>query len=1206
MKHILPHRLRQSVAALILASLSVVPTLADSFVGGRTDFRDESIYFVITTRFYDGDTGNNVLCWDNQTSQTSTNDPCWRGDFQGLIDKLDYIKALGFSAIWITPVVQNASGYDYHGYHASDFSKVDCRYQSSDGTKSGDVMFQNLIDSAHAKGIKIILDIVLNHTGNFGESTLCPMFTRSSNLNYQGSSTSCLTTNTSILGTDYDDLTASEQYSSRLAMMKNTDGVNHDSNNYWHHFGNFNWDNETRWWAQIAGDCVDLNTENTVVSNYLIKCYEQFMKMGVDGFRIDTGGHIARLTFNKNFIPQFTALGEKYKANRSLYGGTEEGSDFFMFAEVCARYSGAIYRDQDALSPFFYTWSSENGGHSYDWSTDSTEYIGKDFPVSESTSFTDTNRKSCEEEYSDYSSSDVTDFNSTNATLDGNTYHTPDYTYASGLNVIDFPVHYNFTNAASAYNMATGNDYLYNDATYNVVYVDSHDYGPQPSDNIRFSGGTDQWAENMTWMWLFRGIPCIFYGSEVEFQAGQVIDNGTNGPLSNTGRAYFGQNLEGTVTASDFGVFTADGQVAKTLNHPLAKHLERLNRIRQAVPALRKGQYSTDGCTANGGYAWKKRYTSGDIDSYALVCMNGGATFTDILNGTYTDCVTGDVQTVTNNTLTVSSPTNQGNARVYVLNGPGQIGEDGPFLYTSSPSSYDDSDLASDPGTTWCEVSEAAHPSITLSPDGGSFYTETQTVTLTLNNATEGWYKIGSDGEQVSVTDSTSFTIGSDMEYGDSITVYWSATGTNDSETETVTGSATYTKVDPDAAITIYCNASSAPYLYAWSSESGSDVTLNGSWPGTQMTETTTVNGTAYYSKSFSGVSSLNIIFNNGSGSQTDDITGITASTYYTYDGSTTATVVTEIISDTTATDTTATDSTVTDSTTTDSTNIYIPTLESSSEISVFFETSQTTAPYVWVWGTDDVNYNDNGSWPGDEMTLMGTAANGNSIYKWTYTGSLTDLPTGIIFCKDASGTKFNSSDGTFVNHGYYTEDSPLTTSTVITAVESSEATYTPTLDSSDEISVFFETSQTTAPYVWVWGTDNVNYNENGSWPGDEMTLMGTAANGNSIYKWTYTGSLTDLPTGIIFCKDASGTKFNSSDGTFVNHGYYTEDSPLTTSTIITATSTDSAKYSTTTGLSVIETTTTDTDVWYTLQGQRISEPTAHGIYIHDGKKVVK
>lgn len=92
---------------LMLVSMQTMAT--DTFTSNRTDFRDESIYFMMTTRFYDGDTGNNVLCWDNQSEQIKTKDPCWRGDFQGVIDKLDYIKALGFTAIWITPVVQNAS-----------------------------------------------------------------------------------------------------------------------------------------------------------------------------------------------------------------------------------------------------------------------------------------------------------------------------------------------------------------------------------------------------------------------------------------------------------------------------------------------------------------------------------------------------------------------------------------------------------------------------------------------------------------------------------------------------------------------------------------------------------------------------------------------------------------------------------------------------------------------------------------------------------------------------------------------------------------------------------------------------------------------------------------------------------------------------------------------------------------------------------------
>ena len=90
-------------------------------------------------------------------------------------------------------------------------------------------------------------------------------------------------------------------------MMKNMDGQNRDIHNYWHHYGQFGWDDPSRWWGQIAGDCVDLNTENDEVAKYLVDCYGQFIKMGVDGFRIDTSGHISRLTFNHQFVPQFAA-----------------------------------------------------------------------------------------------------------------------------------------------------------------------------------------------------------------------------------------------------------------------------------------------------------------------------------------------------------------------------------------------------------------------------------------------------------------------------------------------------------------------------------------------------------------------------------------------------------------------------------------------------------------------------------------------------------------------------------------------------------------------------------------------------------------------------------------------------------------------------------------------------------------------------------
>lgn len=310
------NRLRAIAAACALSAVSM--TAGAAFTGERTDFRDETIYFAMTTRFYDGDPANNVLCWDNQQSQISTKDPCWRGDFKGLIERLDYIKALGFTAVWITPVVQNASGYDYHGYHAMDFSRVDLRYLSrKDQGSAEDVDFQDLIDAVHARGMKIILDVVLQHTGNFGEDHFARLFTRDQKISNQASISACMKPETDKLGTGYWKLPSTEQYNRRICYLKNTDGTNKDSHNYWHHVGTqWNWDEPSRWWGQIAGDCVDLNTENNAVTDYIIECYGNFIAMGVDGFRIDTTGHISRLTMNKTFIPAFIALGEKYKDRR--------------------------------------------------------------------------------------------------------------------------------------------------------------------------------------------------------------------------------------------------------------------------------------------------------------------------------------------------------------------------------------------------------------------------------------------------------------------------------------------------------------------------------------------------------------------------------------------------------------------------------------------------------------------------------------------------------------------------------------------------------------------------------------------------------------------------------------------------------------------------------------------------------------------------
>lgn len=698
---------------LLVSLLTVVSTWASTFFPSRTDFRDEQIYFVITTRFYDGDPSNNTQCWDNQSKNAG--DPAWRGDFKGLIEKLDYIKALGFTAIWITPIVENASGYDYHGYHASDFSKVDHRYESED------VSFQTLINEAHKRGMKIILDIVLNHTGNFGEGNLCKLFNRDWTKD-QSQIDECMVPYTKSQGgklpDNYNSLNGSAQYSARLSQMKNTTGTNYDTHNYWHHYGNFNWDEPNRWFAQIAGDCVDLNTENPAVYNYLIKCYTTFINMGVDGFRIDTGGHIARLTFNKAFIPAFKAAGEAAASKRG-------GTPFYMFAEVCARYSSILYRDQACLSPFYYTWAESK---SYPWDNNADSWNNL-VEMEGSGCTSHTNWQSCWQQASDDKGGLSTQPTSNNALLSGNDYHTPDYSKASGLHVIDFTEHWNFGSAAGAWNVAKpSNDKYYNDATWNVVYVDSHDYAPDEVQKYRFNKGEDVWAENLSLMFTHRGIPCLYYGSEVQFQKGKIIDEGTNISLFESGRAYFGGYIKGTINTTDFAEYnSATGNMAATLKHPLAQHIQRLSKIRMAVPALRKGQYSVDGCS--GSFAFKRRYTDSSTDSYALVCISGGATFSNIPNGTYTDCVTGDKKTVTNSSLSVSC-SGKGNLRVYVLTtsktpAPGKIGEDGKYIYTSS--------AANIPQPTW----DGTEMEKTDEPGGGGGGGSTDPIDPCLTDANE-------------------------------------------------------------------------------------------------------------------------------------------------------------------------------------------------------------------------------------------------------------------------------------------------------------------------------------------------------------------------------------------------------------------------------------------------------------------------------------
>jgi len=396
-------------------------------------------------------------------------------------------------------------------------------------------------------------------------------------------------------------------------------------------------------------------------------------------------------------------------------------------------------------------------------------------------------------------------------------------------------------------------------------------------------------------MFTFRGIPCIYYGSEVEFKKGKPIDVGGENnktPRKDSGRAYFGAYLEGDVTASDFGQYTASGNVASTLDGDLAQHLRRLNQIRAAVPALRKGQYSFDGCSAKGGWAFKRAYKN---ESYVLVAINGGATFSNVPAGTYTDIVTG--KTYTGSTITVEAPATKGQLRVLVKDWTGgKVGEDGKFIYTTSPVAHGGNPVFPDvPADQFYTADDAVgNPGVEFSPAGGSFNTETLNVTATLNEeAVSGWYQVGS-GAKVNLTQGQSkeFTIGEGMDYGQTVTVSW---GAANSEGTNFNGTVKYKKVDPNATITVYVKAPGAFNMYAWDSANNK---LLGAWPGkaSSALDKKTIAGEEFYYSTFADVEAVNVIFNSGSG-QTPDIKGITEDTYFEYDGGSNARQI-EISSD--------------------------------------------------------------------------------------------------------------------------------------------------------------------------------------------------------------------------------------------------------------------------------------------------------------------
>ncbi len=197
--------------------------------------------------------------------------------------------------------------------------------------------------------------------------------------------------------------------------------------------------------------------------------------------------------------------------------------------------------------------------------------------------------------------------------------------------------------------------------------------------------------------------------------------------------------------------------------------------------------------------------------------------------------------------------------------------------------------------------------------------------------------------------------------------------------------------------ISVYVNASTAPYLYAWN---GSGI-LSSAWPGDQLSKTvTTSDGKSWYTTTFN-TTSFNIVLNNGAGDQTADINGISKDIYLEYNGTSGYTDVTSLY--------------IQDSTTT-----ALPDCATwiDGKLFCYLEAdAEYTSPNAWIWNSS-TNFT-GGTWPGTKLTQAGTASNGNKVYLWQGADlDESNMPTGVVFSTGTGSPQ--TADFTYVNGGYY------------------------------------------------------------------------------------------------------------------------------------------------------------------------------------------
>ncbi len=325
---------------------------ATAIAQGRPDYRerlpqDEILYFVLPDRFENGDPGNDRGGLKGDRLHTGF-DPTSKafyhgGDLKGLTSRLDYIQGLGATAIWLGPIfknkpVQGETGHEsagYHGYWITDFMHVDPHF----GTEAD---MHKFVDAAHARGMKVYLDIVANHTADVIQYRECP----DGHCTYRSRADYPYTRRGGVAGEPINDGfkgdAAEYQTEENFSHLTRPDyaytpyvppGEEHikvpdwlNDPIYYHNRGESTFMGESSTMGDFGG-LDDVMTENPRVVQGFIDIYGHWIdEYHIDGFRIDTAKHV-NPEFWQAFVPAMRARAAAVgNPNFHIFGEVSIGS----------------------------------------------------------------------------------------------------------------------------------------------------------------------------------------------------------------------------------------------------------------------------------------------------------------------------------------------------------------------------------------------------------------------------------------------------------------------------------------------------------------------------------------------------------------------------------------------------------------------------------------------------------------------------------------------------------------------------------------------------------------------------------------------------------------------------------------------------------------------------------------------------------------